>query len=91
VQDRIRAYYEKYLPLAQEITDEQVAESGAKPGTPKFDKTKRAMITTRLNARPRKIEIVESEPVPVAAVGGPVAAVKKILRDPNEATMPAHA
>jgi tRNA nucleotidyltransferase (CCA-adding enzyme) len=70
VQDRVRAYYEKYLPLSEEITDELVLESGAKPNTPKFDKTKRAMITTRLNARPRKIEVLEPEPAPVAAVGG---------------------
>jgi hypothetical protein len=69
-QDRIRAYFEKYLPLAQEVTDEEVAESGAKPGTPKFDKTKRAMITTRLNARPRKIEAVEPEALPAVASGG---------------------
>jgi tRNA nucleotidyltransferase (CCA-adding enzyme) len=38
VQDRIRAYYHKYLPLAQEVTEEQVAATGVKPGTPKFDK-----------------------------------------------------
>src|SRR5580700_7267827 len=29
VQDRIRAYYQKYLPLAQEITEEQVIATGA--------------------------------------------------------------
>ena len=60
VHDRIRAYYEKYLPTSQEVTEEQVIASGAKPGTPKFDKTFHAMIVTRLNARPRKV--VEPEP-----------------------------
>ncbi|MDQ1474546.1 MAG: hypothetical protein QOJ99_6026 [Bryobacterales bacterium] len=69
VQDRIRAYYEKYLPLAQEITEEQVIEAGGKPGTPKFDKIWRTLTITRLNARPRKIEI-EPEPTPIATVGG---------------------
>jgi tRNA nucleotidyltransferase (CCA-adding enzyme) len=66
VQDRIRAYYSKYLPLAQEITEEQVAATGVKPGTPKFEKTFRQMITTHLNARPKKIPPPEPEPVPPA-------------------------
>jgi tRNA nucleotidyltransferase/poly(A) polymerase len=70
VQDRIRAYYEKYLPLSQEVTDEDVVAAGAKPGTAKFEKLRRSLISTRLNARPRKIELVEPEPVPLAAAGG---------------------
>jgi len=68
VHDRIKTFYEKYLPQSQEITEEQVIASGAKPGTPKFDKTMRAMITARLNARPRKV-VAEPEPAPVTAVG----------------------
>ncbi len=64
VQDRIRAYYAKYLPLAQEITEEQVAATGVKPGTPKFDKAFRALITAHLNARPKKIVPPEQEPEP---------------------------
>jgi len=63
VQDRIRAFYEKYLPQSREITEEQVLATGAKPGTPKFQKTFDALITTRLNARPRKI-VVEPEVIP---------------------------
>jgi hypothetical protein len=61
VQDRIRAYYEKYLPQSREVTDDQVLASGAKPGTLKFEKTRQTMIASRLNARPRRI--VEPEPV----------------------------
>ena len=61
VQDRIRAYYQKYLPAAQEITEEQVVAAGHKPGTAKFDKAYQAMVVTRLNARPKK---VEPEPEP---------------------------
>jgi tRNA nucleotidyltransferase/poly(A) polymerase len=61
VQDRIRAYYQKYLPLAQEVTEEQVAATGAKPGTPKFEKTFRTMVTTHLNARPKKVPPPEPE------------------------------
>jgi tRNA nucleotidyltransferase/poly(A) polymerase len=69
VQDRIRAFYEKYLPQAQEVSDEQVAATGVKPGTPKFDKARHAMIATKLNARPRKI--VPPEPEPEAAAPPP--------------------
>jgi tRNA nucleotidyltransferase (CCA-adding enzyme) len=73
VQDRIRAYYSKYLGMAQEITEEQVAATGAKPGTPKFEKTRKTMIATHLNARPKKIVEPEPEPTPAqlaAARGG---------------------
>ncbi len=63
VQDRIRAYYQKYLPIAQEITEDQVVAAGHKPGTPKFEKAFQAMVTTRLNARPKKVE-PEPEPPP---------------------------
>ena len=74
VQDRIRAFYEKYLPQAQEVSDEQVAATGAKPGTPKFVKTRQAMIAAKLNARPRKIVPPEPEaevvtPPPMALAG----------------------
>ena len=65
VQDRIRAYYQKYLPLAQEVTEEQVAATGVKPGTPKFEKAFRDMVTTHLNARPKKVPPPEPEVIPV--------------------------
>jgi tRNA nucleotidyltransferase/poly(A) polymerase len=71
VHDRIRAFYEKYLPQALEITEEQVIAAGAKPGTPKFEKTLRAMIAARVNARPRKV-VPEPEPGPVAVAGAAV-------------------
>jgi hypothetical protein len=72
VQDRIRAFYQKYLPMAQEITAEQVAATGAKPGTPKFEKARIATISSYLNARPKKVELPEPEPEPppMAMVGG---------------------
>lgn len=71
VQDRIHAYFEKYLPMAQEITDEQVAATGVKPGTPKFEKARQAMVATHLNARPKKVVEPEPPPAPepVAAAG----------------------
>ncbi len=67
VQDRIRNFFQKYLPAAAEITDEVVSASlgagGAAPGTPKFLKTKEQMILQRLDARPKK-PAPAPEPVP---------------------------
>jgi len=76
VQDRIRAYYQKYLPLAQEVTEEQVAATGVKPGTPKFEKAFRAMVTTHINARPKKIPPPEPEAAAVPGPPAPMAARK---------------
>jgi tRNA nucleotidyltransferase (CCA-adding enzyme) len=71
VQDRIRAFFEKYLPQSQEVTEEEVAATGAKPGTPKFEKVRRTLIATRLNTRPRKVVVPEPEPIaPPMAMGG---------------------
>ena len=69
VQDRIRAYYQKYLPAAQEVTEEQVVAAGHKPGTPKFDKAYQAMVITRLNARPKKVEPEPEPPPPPMSMG----------------------
>ena len=62
VQDRIRAWFEKYQPMAAEVTDEEVEATGVKPGTPKFEKAKVAMIAARLNAKPKKDEAEEETP-----------------------------
>lgn len=67
VQDRIRAYYEKYLSQAQEITEEQVLATGAKQGTARFEKTLKALIAARLNSRPKKVAEPEPEPAVMAA------------------------
>jgi tRNA nucleotidyltransferase/poly(A) polymerase len=63
VQDRIRNYFQKYLPASQEITDEVVAATGVAAGTPKFAKAKEEMILTRLDSRPKK-PAPEPEPPP---------------------------
>ncbi len=76
VQDRIRAYYQKYLALAQEVTEEQVAATGVKPGTPKFEKAFRAMVTAHINARPKKIPPPEPEAVVAPGPPAPMAARK---------------
>lgn len=73
VQDRIQAYYERYLPLSQDVTEDEVLAAGAKPGTAKYDKVWRALIAARLNAKPPKPEAEGTEevaaPPQVAAVG----------------------
>ncbi len=65
VQDRIRNYFQKYLPASLEVTDEMVAAAtpGAAPGTPKFQRAKEQMIYTRLDSRPKK-PAPEPEPPP---------------------------
>jgi tRNA nucleotidyltransferase (CCA-adding enzyme) len=63
VQDRIRNFFQKYLPASFEITDEVVAATGVTPGTPKFQRVKDEMILTRLDARPKK-PAPEPEPPP---------------------------
>jgi len=63
VQDRIRNYFQKYLPASLEISDEVVAATGVAPNTPKFQKAKEEMIVTRLDARPKK-PAPEPEPPP---------------------------
>lgn len=62
VLDRLRNYLQKYLPLAQEVTDKDVVDAGGVLGTPKFDKLKHQMIAARLDARPKKV--VEEPPPP---------------------------
>jgi tRNA nucleotidyltransferase/poly(A) polymerase len=61
VQDRIRNYLQKYIPVAQEVTDREVIEAGFTLGTPKFQKAKADMINKRLDARPKKPD-AEAEP-----------------------------
>ena len=63
VHDRIRNYFQKYLPAALEVTNEMVAATGVAPGTPKFQRTKDEMIVTRLDARPKKVAPAP-EPLP---------------------------
>ncbi|MBI3472039.1 MAG: CCA tRNA nucleotidyltransferase, partial [Candidatus Solibacter usitatus] len=54
VHDRIKNYLQKYLALAQEITDAEVQAAGATPGTPRFAKLKEEMIVARVDGRTKK-------------------------------------
>ena len=64
VLDRVKNYLQKYLPAAQEITEKDVVEKGATPGTSKFAKVQAQLIAARLDARPKKVVIEEPTPPP---------------------------
>jgi tRNA nucleotidyltransferase/poly(A) polymerase len=64
VLDRIKNYLQKYLPAAQEITEQDVVEKGGVPGTPKYEKLRAQLISARLNAKPKKVVIEEPPPPP---------------------------
>jgi tRNA nucleotidyltransferase (CCA-adding enzyme) len=68
VQERMRNYYLKYLPLLQEITPEEWAAIEGKPGTPKYKKAREDFITYRLDRRVKKPPVEE---VPPPAPPGP--------------------
>ena len=65
VQERLRTYFQKLLPLAQEITPEEWATIEVKPGTPKYAKARDEFLNERLNRKPPKP--VEEEPAAVPA------------------------
>jgi tRNA nucleotidyltransferase/poly(A) polymerase len=60
--DRVKNYLQKYLPMAQEVTEQDVV--GAEPGTPKFAKLYQKLVAERLDARPKKVVIEEPPPPP---------------------------
>jgi tRNA nucleotidyltransferase/poly(A) polymerase len=69
VLDRLKNYLQKYLPTAQEVTEKDVIERGAQPGTPKFAKLQQQMIAARLDARPKKVVVEEPPPPPLPGPG----------------------
>lgn len=70
VQDRIKHYFQKYLPMSLEITDAMVAATGVAPGTPKFKKAKEEMILKHLDARPKKVAPAPEPPPPPPPMSG---------------------
>jgi tRNA nucleotidyltransferase (CCA-adding enzyme) len=75
VHDRIKNYLQKYVPSAQEVTERDVLATGAKPGTPKFQKAKEELILTKLDARPKKVP-PPAETTPPQGTAQPVLARK---------------
>jgi len=74
VTDRIKNYFQKYLPMALEVTDEVVAATGLAagvvPGTPKFAKAKEELILKTLDARPKKPAPLPEPPPPPPPTSG---------------------
>jgi tRNA nucleotidyltransferase (CCA-adding enzyme) len=69
VQERLRNYFQKYLPMVQEITPEEWASVEGKPGMPRYNKARDEFLANRLDRRPpRKPEPVAPPPPPVEAV-----------------------
>jgi tRNA nucleotidyltransferase (CCA-adding enzyme) len=64
VQERLRNYFQKYLPLALEITPEEFAALDAKPGTPKYQKARDALVANRLDRRPPRVAPDAATPPP---------------------------
>lgn len=65
VQERLKNYFQKYLPAVQEIPPEEWATLTVPPGAPKYAKAREEFLTKRLDRRPKKPAPVE-EPAPVA-------------------------
>ncbi|MGD0498912.1 MAG: hypothetical protein ABSC23_10805 [Bryobacteraceae bacterium] len=64
VRERLRSHFQKYVPIVQEITPEEWAALEGKPGTPRHEKAREALITERLDRRPRKAPAEEPPPAP---------------------------
>ncbi|HUP03389.1 MAG TPA: hypothetical protein VMU19_05340 [Bryobacteraceae bacterium] len=67
VQERLKNYFQKYLPAVQEITPEEWATVEGKPGTPKYAKAREAFIKNHLDRRPKK-PTPEETPAPEATL-----------------------
>jgi tRNA nucleotidyltransferase/poly(A) polymerase len=64
VQDRLRAYFQKYLLTIQEITPDEWASIDTKPGTKQYVKAREEFITERLDRRPPRKPPEEPPPPP---------------------------
>jgi tRNA nucleotidyltransferase (CCA-adding enzyme) len=62
VQERLRNYFQKYLPMIQEITPEEWATVEGKPETPKYIKARDQFISQRLDRRPKKPDALPPPP-----------------------------
>ncbi|MBI2688400.1 MAG: hypothetical protein HYX27_19015 [Acidobacteria bacterium] len=72
VQDRLKNHLQKYLMVEHELTEEEVLETGVKPGTPKYAKVRLDLLYKKLDARPKKV--VVEEPVPAPVLAAPIVA-----------------
>jgi tRNA nucleotidyltransferase/poly(A) polymerase len=66
VQERIRNYLQKYLPAMQEVPATEWSALEGQPDTPKYNRSRQALVASHLDVRPRKAP--EATPEPVAPV-----------------------
>ena len=79
VQERIRNYFQKYIPAVQEITPEEWAEAESKfPPKRNADKLREEFIAVRLDRRPRKPATGEPPNPPAPAPIIEIASVRKV-------------
>lgn len=67
VQDRIKNYLQKYLPIALDVTDEDVIAAGGNTAVPKGVQLKKQLIATRLDARPKRVAALDPAYSPQAS------------------------
>jgi tRNA nucleotidyltransferase (CCA-adding enzyme) len=71
VQDRLKNHLQKYLMVDHELTEEEIGETGGKPGSPKYLKARLAVLSKKLDARPKKVPVEEpAPPMPAPIVSG---------------------
>jgi tRNA nucleotidyltransferase/poly(A) polymerase len=64
VQERLRNHFQKYLLEVQEITPEEWASVPGQPGTARYVKAREALLSNRLDQRPKKPAATEPQPEP---------------------------
>jgi tRNA nucleotidyltransferase (CCA-adding enzyme) len=76
VQERARNYLQKYLPAMLEVPRAEWDALEGQPGTPKYNRSRHALVAARLDVRPKKpvepelAPVVPVPPVDIAAVRG---------------------
>ena len=65
VLERIRNYIQRYVPMALEFPEAELQSIAAKPGTPKYEKAREALLLAHLDRRPRKPQAPPGGPIPI--------------------------
>jgi tRNA nucleotidyltransferase/poly(A) polymerase len=68
VQERLRNYLQKYLPAVQALAPSAWESLEGHPGTPKYNRSRQALLASHLDVRPRKPSEPEPEPELIAPV-----------------------
>jgi tRNA nucleotidyltransferase (CCA-adding enzyme) len=65
VTERIRNYLQKYLPVMQEVPPSEWAALEGAPGSPKYQRSRQAMVASHLDVRPKPVEEEAPPPAPM--------------------------